>query len=435
MNTKAFLFIKLFLFGIIFYIICFLAAFILRDDMNAYTRILMHDLHQQKNIDILFCGASHVSHGLNPMILDKRLKKETFCAGTPSQQLDGTYTILREAIKQHKIGKVYVELDFAVAKGTDLSKRKPSEDIFLISHYLTDPAIKFDYIVHSTSPKYYLNSFLPIGMNKLITLDPGKIYKNIKSKATGEYYKYIYKSKNSSYAGKGSILDDDAVENGTFFSNGEVPIPLDELNKNWENRLDSIITLCRINDIPVSFYANPSTDFYLLERQNYDDYNAAVRKFLSKYNLPYYDFSLCKEQYFQLEDHDFSDDNHLNKFGVQKFSDFFCSFEDGTIDKSSLFYPTFKAKMDNQPSHIYGLELFTSEDKKSMRIQPVLNHGDRNKITYDVYIKTNDEKTIIAKGTLNTVIDFPENTYGTITIISYYDGIKQNTVTKQYTSL
>ena len=32
---------------------------------------MAHEFYRQNNIDILFCGASHVSHGMDPRISDK----------------------------------------------------------------------------------------------------------------------------------------------------------------------------------------------------------------------------------------------------------------------------------------------------------------------------------------------------------------------------
>lgn len=164
--SKRFLF-KFCLFAVIFFAVSAILSVFLINDLNTYTRVLMHEFYSQKNIDVLFCGASHVSHGINPNVADKRLGLNTFNSGTPSQGLDGTYAILCEAVRLYNLKDVFVELDFATAATSSYSKSEPSKSNFLVAHYLKNPKAKLKYILSSTSPKYYLNSFLPIGKKNL----------------------------------------------------------------------------------------------------------------------------------------------------------------------------------------------------------------------------------------------------------------------------
>ena len=66
---------KVLLFIVFFFILSFFTAFILKDDTTSYSRVLSHEFYNQENIDILFCGASHVSHGMNPKIADAAFGK------------------------------------------------------------------------------------------------------------------------------------------------------------------------------------------------------------------------------------------------------------------------------------------------------------------------------------------------------------------------
>ena len=57
-------FVKLIIFFVLFYFLCVVAAFFLKNDTVSYSRTIGRDFWKQQNIDILVCGASHVSHGM-----------------------------------------------------------------------------------------------------------------------------------------------------------------------------------------------------------------------------------------------------------------------------------------------------------------------------------------------------------------------------------
>lgn len=162
----------------------------------------MQDFYDQENIDILLCGASHVAHGINPQLAKEYFSENVFCSGTSAQKMTATYAVLKEAINKYDIKKVFVDLDFGMAIGQQVKffDKKPSMDIYLVSTYLENKLIKYEYLLKATSPKYYLNSILPIGVNKQIELNPVTIVKNLKSKITGEYYEYKYEAKDATYA-------------------------------------------------------------------------------------------------------------------------------------------------------------------------------------------------------------------------------------------
>ena len=69
---------KIILFVVVFFLFTLPVAFILKDDVNSYSRVLTHEFYSQKNIDIIFCGASHVSHGIDSRISDLKFDKNTF---------------------------------------------------------------------------------------------------------------------------------------------------------------------------------------------------------------------------------------------------------------------------------------------------------------------------------------------------------------------
>lgn len=187
MSKKILFPLKVFAFAAGLFIISFLLSKILINDLNTYTRCLMHDLYTQKKIDVLLAGASHVSHGINPEIADRKLGLSVMNTGTPNQNLNATYTILTEAARLYDLKDVFVELDFATAAKTPYSKSEPSKSTFLVAHYIKNPKAKLALTLSSTSPKYYLNSFFPLGKEKLVDLNPKSVFEMAKSRITGDY--------------------------------------------------------------------------------------------------------------------------------------------------------------------------------------------------------------------------------------------------------
>ena len=436
---KIFLVLKIFLFVLILFIFTIPIAFILKDDANSYARVLFHEFYNQDKIDYLVCGASHVSHGVEANNASQKLGKAIFNAGTPSQKIDGTYAILRQAVKLYKIEKVFLELDFAVAIDSPLAERNGFKAEYIVASRLKDFSIKADYLLHCSSPEYYINSFLPIGKDKLMTLNPKTVSNKIQSLLGGEYFKYQYVDDGSEYAGKGCVLDLDEIPDGGYSNDSkEALIPVEKISDDWKSTIGKIINLCKENDIELILFSMPCSDFYLNERGNYDEYYSFCRDFTAEKGFLYYDFNLARPELLSLRDSDYTDDNHLSKKGVYVWTDAFCNFfsskykEENAVGK--YFYSSYAQKMSEMPDIIFGLYMITSDDRKSMEITPISNHVDASKITYDVYAICAGENLTIAEKTSETQFLLPAGKSGKIRVISYIEGVKQNDCTENFAS-
>ena len=436
---KTLILMKIFLFVLIFFILMFPVAFLLKDDANSYARSLFHEFYSQDTIEFLVCGASHVSHGVEANIASKKLGKSVFNAGTPSQKIDGTYTFLRQAVKMYKIEKVFLELDFAVATDSAFLKREGFKAEYIVASGIKNFKIKADYLLHCSSPKYYINSFLPIGKDKLLTLNPITVTNKLKAIVTGKYFKYQYARNGSEYAGKGCVLDFAEISDGGYSNDSkEGKIKVSEVSLDWKNTIEKIINLCHKHGIELIFYSMPCSDFYLNELGNYDEYYSFCRDFVVEKGFRYYDFNLVRPELLSLNDSDFCDDNHLSKKGVYVWTDVFCDFfsskysEKNAIEK--YFYSSYAQKMSEVPPKIFGLYMITSDDRKSMEITPISNHVDRKRITYDVYAIIGKKESLLVRNSYDSIVTLPAGKSGKIRVISYIDGVKQNDCTENFTS-
>ena len=402
--------LKVITFFFLFFLLSFPVSWILKDDSNSYARAMFHEFYRQKNIDYLICGASHVSHGLHPEIASSYFGKNVFNCGTPSQKIDGTYSILRQALRLYKIEKVFLELDFAITCEGNFSDRDGFKAEYIVADGLRDFDIKKDYLLNCSKTKFYFNHILPIGKDKLLTLNPSKVIKKIKSLLSGDYFKYRYGDEDSQYGSRGCVLDVECIPKGGFYNDHkESPINVDRISRDWENTIDKIIDLCRQNNIELIFYSMPGSDFYLNERGNYDEYYLYCKNFCAQRGYVYYDFNLAHPDILSLSDMDYSDDNHLCKKGVYNWTEAFCSFFDRKYKEenvlSKYFYSSYLKKMADMEAKVFGLYLILSDDKKFLEIIPVKNKLTPQEIKYSITEISDGREVVIQDKSSDTKID------------------------------
>ena len=175
----------------------------------------------------------------------------------------------------------------------------------------------------------------------------------------------------------------------------------------------------------------PGSDYYLHAKGDYDKTYFEIKDFLSSLGYDYYDFNLCKSD-FSFADHYFKDDNHFNQDGVERFSHIFCDFFNGKIPVEDMFYKSYAERTLAQGEKIYGLIYHFSDDKKTLEIEPIKNHVDPKRISYDVYAVVGNEEMLLAKNSVQTTVPLPAGKSGKIRVISYIDGVKQNDCTENF---
>lgn len=428
--------LKTLLFLLIFYLLCFPIAYIFKDDYDSYSRIVMHELQQQKKIDIMICGASHVSHGFYPALADEKLGLNTICAGTPGQTIDSTYALIRDVASYSELKDVYLEMDFAVAIGGKFKDRKGLKNVYIVAERLKNPLIKLDFLIHCAGPQFILNSLNPLGAEKYIEIDPQTALKNWKCKLSGEYHKYLPSSAGKKYAGKGCVLEPKFIENGTFWSYLETPIPMDFITDDYTNTIKGIAKFCESKGIKLHFFTMPGADFYSIQKGNYDEYYEFIKNLTAELGYDYYDFNLAKPELLELEDSDFQDDNHFAKNGVIKFTESFMKFFYENPDKEKYFYNTYSEKIAAQDSKILGLMFDEKINGISSKIIPVINNGNKDLITYNIYADLNNGEgsKVIAENTSENEFTYPSNSSGQLKVEAFYNGRKDCSIIKKFTT-
>ena len=393
--------------------------YILVDDTTSYTRITFHEMYEQENIDVLFVGSSHCYRSFIPEILDEELEANTFNGGTSAQDLDGSYMVIKEAARHHNIKHIYLELYYNVAFDT-YKTRKDMTQTYIISDYLNPSLDKLQYLLNASTKEHYANSFILARRNWSKLFDADYVKNLILKKGTDAYknYEYTYVTGESEwYAGKGYVATQGSVDDWNYFSKqGWNAIILDNISQDWYHSLEDIIAFCDQKGISLTLISAPMSNYQIVAgARNYDEYVELVKNMLEGTNVNYYDFNLCKEEYFPNTSSLFKDTDHVNCYGAEAFSHLFADFVNGKIGENELFYGSYEEKLKNLQPTVFGISYndVENDNEEMIRNCRIVSTGNDD-LEYEISLTP-------AEGESYKVQDFSDN--GLFTIVPDTHGI------------
>lgn len=382
--------------------------YILIDDTASYTRIAFHEMYEQENIDVLFVGSSHCYRSFIPEIFDDELGINTFNGGTSSQNLDGSYMIIKEAARYNDIKHIYLELYYNVAFDSYKTRTEMTQT-YIISDYLRPSLDKFQYLLDASAKDYYSNSFILARRNWSKFFDADYVKDLLIKKGTDDYknYGYAYVTEESEwYAGKGYVANKGIVENWNYFSTkGWSNINLDDFSEDWFHSLEDIIAFCDKKGIPLTLISAPMPNFLLAGAGNYDEYVGLVQRMIEGTNVSYYDFNLCKETYFPNTSSLFKDEDHMNCYGAETFSHLLADLINGKISEDELFYDSYDEKLGNLEPTVFGVSYYDdkNEDGETVRNCKIVSNGN-NRLEYKISF-------LAEEGEVCKIQDFSDNRF------------------------
>nr|MCR5604994.1 hypothetical protein [Lachnospiraceae bacterium] len=277
-------------------------------------------------------------------------------AASSSQALDGSLLILKEACKYNDIKQVYLDLFYN--NSYDIHKeRTQMTNAYIISDYLKPSVDKYIYLLNASGSEHYANSFIVARRSWKKMFEPEYIWALLKKKNTKAYrnYEYII-HENAVYAGKGYIKNLPTVKGWDFFDTwGWVPAAPETFSEDYKNDLMSIIDYCKEHNIRLTLISAPTSDFCLTAIGDYDDYIAWVRSVAKENGIDYYDFNLCREQYFPSTSEVFIDPVHLNYLGAEKLADTFSELVKGEVSYDDMFYDSYGEKLKSLEPTVFGV--------------------------------------------------------------------------------
>lgn len=392
--------------------------FILVDDSESFTRIMMHEMYtQEKDIEVLYLGSSHCYRSLIPEVTDTYFNTNTFNAGTSLQQLDATYAMLKETAKSNDLRQVYVELYYGV-NGEIFADRTDMTATYLISDYMKPSFNKLQLILNAGSSEHYVNGFILGRRNWEKLFDPGYIAQTVRRKFSEPYKNYDYITiKGDTYRAKGYMANDMQFSGSSnYITSNDLGSAFYEnyISDDCRKYIIKIIEFCKKEDIKLTFFTAPMTDFSLITLGNYDSYINQVNALLNEYDVDYYDFNLCKLEYLDLSDADYIDPQHLNTTGATKFSNVFGQFFTGQLTED-IFHQKYADKLSTLGTKILGIKIIPIEAYNADDLYPDLYFDLENYRYWEL-------KPLTAGSSAVQFSVEKEASDGTITTLQHLDG-------------
>lgn len=400
--------------------------YILVDDTSSYTRLMMHEFYNsEKNIDILFLGSSHTYRSLVPQIADEIFGAYTFNGGTSSQALDGSLAILEEAAANNDVSHLYLELYYGMASGESYKERSQMTKTYIISDYMKPSFRKIQYLLNASSKEHYVNSFVSARRNWEKLFDSEYVTNLIIKKQTESYknYKWVKNEEQKEYyVERGFVANDDVVNEGVYWNSAaygkiEAVSSLTD-DCDWRVTLQKIIDFCKKNEIEITLFVAPMPEWTLVGKGNYDSYSDVIQRIANENQIDYYDFNLCKSEYFPTNERNFfRDEDHLNTKGAETFSEVFSEFFVGNIRAEDLFYDSFTDKLAAEEPTVYGVAgPRENSDKKIKYAQIISNRSDE--IEYQIIAMPEEgNQRMIQDFSKNKLFTLPQDEHGTLDII------------------
>lgn len=408
--------------------------YVLVNDNDRYTRIMMNEFYNQDNIDVLFLGSSHCYFSLNPSVTDKIFEKNTFNAGTSGQFFDGSYALLKEADKLYDLEEVYFEVYYKMAVDHDRSTRTEHTHTYIISDYIKNPIRRFLYICSASKKEYWINGWFPARRYWSSIFDGERIKTVIGNKKQLAYKNFEYiKTEKDEYSGKGFVSS--SINNTPFYSETYTePVDEEAILEGNKKDLENIINYCNKHNIKLTLFASPMPEFRVYNIGNYDHYIDTVKGIAQENGVKYYDFNLCKEEYFPNDEKLFMDKHHLNKWGAEKFSKLFSEFFTGQIREEDLFYNSFDEKMKDLPFRILGHYDYLQEDDRAFEITDNHTRDEEYRFTKIVVDENGDESTpvVIQDYSESRIVDLADDEHGRM-IVEHREKGTNNVEKVEYT--
>ena len=382
-------------------------------DSTEWCRILWHNFYEDKGkIDNIYVGSSHVHYDLDPMMLDGLNGQYNFNLSSPSQRMDGTYFLLREADRNNDLNHAYVELYYEVnVEGRDNSVNWMNMDHMKMSFN------KLAYVLYAVGSEEYPSVFFPFVRYREKLGDWNYIEENIQSRQQEAYRSWQYREEYSD--GNGYF---EVGERGRGYCT-RIYYNEDRLYTQWnilgkdpmkdvaKTYLRKLIEYCQRRNIPLTLFVSPISNLQLVSTQGYDYYIDQVREIAGEYNVPFYDFNLVKEEYLPIwREETFSDAGHLNNTGAEMFTRVFYDVISGEAgENAEYFYESYAEKLRDTPPEVYGLYYIYVEDTEqpqNPRIMRIASNRDSG-MEYRITLTTD-------AGEQYEVQDFEENNVFTV---------------------
>lgn len=377
----------------ILYVLLKISNYYLYND-NSYTRVMMHELMEQENIDLVFAGSSAAYRHFNPQIWDKTLHINTYNIGTSGQRPEGTYYFLKDIFDLYNPKYViYAQSAFVYTEFEDWDA--PTKD-YIVYDYMPFTINKLSYGLQVFHENYLIESELQFARNRNNDLlkQLSEVYE---VKKRTEYVSYDY-----------NVYGDTSVEalypkgfvtRKLSLTNTEVgflsTIQFDDYPVRQQDvfYIQKIADLCSDNDCQLILVVPPMHYGSMANYYDYQvvaDFNTGIAE---RIDAPIFDYSLAKKDYLDMRDDYYYDWAHMSGEGADYFSGVcaelikkYISGEE--VKKEEYFYSSYEELLDATP-WIYNVWIVKEDDYYTA----LCNHGNGVNPLYSFWGSTDNGTT------------------------------------------
>ena len=409
----------------VFFGLCSLTKLFFNDDIKSYTRLMMHDFYNVDNIDILLIGASHSYRGVDvDIISEARGGKTVMNASSAKQYPDTSLALAKDALKLYDVEEVYMELSHSIAMETGVYKERESMvSTYIITDYMKPSMNKLKLLLNASSPEHYMNSVF-IGRRGLYSVDLFNFpyLREIITKKLSPIYRnceHDYAASDTSwYVKNGYVVTTDRLEEHAFYTkDGWEPYDFSLISEDWKNSLLELIQLCKENDVKLTFYCSPVSDFILAAEGNYDEYIDFVNELIEGTGVEFVDFNLLSNAYYPYTATHYKDIDHLNKWGAEAFSRVFAAYMNGEIPDDVWHESTAERIAEFEPD-FYGISYHVETDEFGIKMRTIrLISNKPDDIEYELVMTQSEGNSYtIQSWSNNNELSMYATEHGTLTV-------------------
>ena len=366
------------------------------------TDLIFHDFYtaEEGSIDTLIIGPSYAMD-VNPLYLDEVLGSDSYSLSVYSQSLDSAVPLIRLAQEKHPLKRVILGLAFE----TFSTDAYPHSNISIMQTRLAhEPIARYPEILGNyiaTEEFFYdaksIAALFPWAYNH-VDLNVQAVSDNLRRRAQypDPLDAYAETDDGGVYFGQGHFSYDYQADFNTFEAMGA----FDDVR--WADflarriaSLERAATYCEAAGIELDVVVVPRPDFQLLARRdNYGSIMGRVRDTVEAHGGTYLDFCLADPAFYHPADAEFSDREHLNFAGQERFSRVLgelLAAKDAGEDISSAFFTT--EQVEERIARMEGISLLNLSVEHAatstiVRAVPYMRDGIRAE--YEFYVLPQD---------------------------------------------
>ncbi|MCD7724080.1 MAG: DUF1574 domain-containing protein [Clostridiales bacterium] len=390
---------------------------------DQWSRILWHNFYKSENIDNLFLGSSHIYCDVNPNIMDEFTGESNFNLSTPKQQIISSYYLLREALKENDLKRVFLELYYVPSTGIlgNYSLDGSIKNMWRTTDYAKLSLNKIQAIWDENGKEHLIDAVLPFIRYRRYLFDYSYMISRHNEKKSNDFLTYNYKEDDEGgvviFQDKGYYYTDREITNLVYGAERRS----DEifLTEDAEEYLRKIVELCQKENLEITLIVSPIYELQMLSIDTYDNYREKIVEIANEYDINFYDFNLIKEEYLPIEKTEFfRDAGHLNCKGVEMYTNFLCELVyEGKYEGDDLFYSSYDEKVDNMPEQTWGIytESYTGVFRYHIASTP------REGLQYRIVVTPDEgEQYMVQDFAENDTFEINQEGSGIITVVTQF---------------